>query len=139
MTARRRRGQTSFNDRFAFRGIPRPEELMDPVLKQLDDEVLLDQVFDALSKRREASAKTGRPSTPAEVVLRLLVLKHLRSWSYEQLQWDVTGNSCIGGSVASTAAMCPTRRRWCVTGSSSGASYCSSCSIVSSGSRRLAA
>jgi IS5 family transposase len=25
-------------------------------------------------------------------VLRLLVLKHLRSWSYEQLQWEVTGN-----------------------------------------------
>jgi IS5 family transposase len=96
MTARRRRGQTSFNDWFAFGGIPRPEELMDPVLKQLDgvldDEVLVDHVFDALSKRREASASTGRPSTPAEVVLRLLVLKHLRSWSYEQLQWEVTGN-----------------------------------------------
>ena len=69
---------------------------MDPVLKQLDgvldDEVLVDQVFDALSKRREASARTGRPSTPAEVVLRVLVLKHLRGWSYEQLQWEVTGN-----------------------------------------------
>lgn len=69
---------------------------MDPVLKQLDsvleDEVLVDQVFGALSKRHEGSARTGRPSTPAEVVLRLLVLKHLRSWSYEQLQWEVTGN-----------------------------------------------
>src|ERR1700690_3060290 len=96
MTARRRRGQTSFNDWFAFGGIPRPEELMDPVLKQLDgvldDEVLVDRVFDALSKRRGASSRTGRPSTPAEVVLRVLVLKHLRSWSYEQLQWEVTGN-----------------------------------------------
>jgi transposase, IS5 family len=96
MTARRRRGQTSFNDWFAFGGIPRPEELMDPVLTQLDgvldDELLVDQVFDALSKRREASARTGRPSTPAEVVLRVLVLKHLRGWSYEQLQWEVTGN-----------------------------------------------
>jgi IS5 family transposase len=96
MTARRRRGQTSFNDWFAFGGIPRPEELMDPVLRQLDsvldDEVLVDQVFDALSKRREASARTGRPSTPAEVVLRTLVLKHLRGWSYEQLQWEMTGN-----------------------------------------------
>jgi IS5 family transposase len=69
---------------------------MDPVLKQLDgvldDEVLVDEVFGALSKRREASSRTGRPSTPAEVVLRLLVLKHLRNWSYEQLQWEVTGN-----------------------------------------------
>lgn len=69
---------------------------MDPVLKRiddvLDDEHLVDHVFAALSKRREHSARTGRPSTPAEVVLRLLVLKHLRSWSYEQLQWEVTGN-----------------------------------------------
>ena len=96
MTAKRRRGQASFDDWFAFGGIPRPETLMDPVLKRidevLDDESLVDNVFSVLSKRREASARTGRPSTPAEVVLRLLVLKHLRDWSYEQLQWEVTGN-----------------------------------------------
>lgn len=96
MTTRRRRGQTSFNDWFAFGGIPRPEELMDPVLKRidsvLDDAQLVDEVFVALSKRRQESARTGRPSTPAEIVLRMLVLKHLRGWSYEQLQWEVTGN-----------------------------------------------
>src|SRR5205814_9970060 len=28
----------------------------------------------------------------AEVALRLLVLKHLKKWSYEQLEWEVTGN-----------------------------------------------
>ena len=69
---------------------------MDPVLKRidpiLDDAALVDVVFAALAKRHKQSARTGRPSTPAEVVLRLLVLKHLRSWSYEQLQWEVTGN-----------------------------------------------
>lgn len=69
---------------------------MDPVLKQLDgvldDEPLVDQVFTALTRRRKESARTGRPSTPAEVVLRMLVLKHVRVWSYEQLQWEVTGN-----------------------------------------------
>jgi transposase, IS5 family len=96
MTTQRRRGQTSFDDWFAFGGIPKPEQLMDPVLKRidpiLDDAALVDVVFAALAKRHKQSARTGRPSTPAEVVLRLLVLKHLRSWSYEQLQWEVTGN-----------------------------------------------
>jgi IS5 family transposase len=96
MTAKRRRGQVSFDDWFAFGGIPKPETLMDPVLKRidelLDDEALVDDVFAVLAKRHEASARTGRPSAPAEVVLRLLVLKHLRDWSYEQLQWEVTGN-----------------------------------------------
>ena len=29
---------------------------------------------------------------PRRVALRLLVLKHLKSWSYEQLEWEVTGN-----------------------------------------------
>lgn len=93
---KRRRGQTSFNDIFAFGGIPRPEEMMDPVLKQLDalldDERLVDDVFARLARRHEESARRGRPSTPAEVVLRMLVLKHLRRWTYEQLQWEVTGN-----------------------------------------------
>lgn len=93
---KRRRGQTSFNDIFAFGGIPRPEEMMDPVLKQLDgvleDEQLVDAVFALLAGRHEESARKGRPSTPAEVVLRMLVLKHLRRWTYEQLEWEVTGN-----------------------------------------------
>ena len=93
---KRRRGQLSFNDWFAFGGIPRPEELMDPVLRQLDslldDTELVDQTFTVLAGRHQESARLGRPSTPAEVVLRLLVLKHLRGWSYEQLEWEVTGN-----------------------------------------------
>ena len=69
---------------------------MDPVLKQLDavldDEQLVDEVFALLARRHEESVRRGRPSTPAEVVLRMLVLKHLRRWTYEQLQWEVTGN-----------------------------------------------
>lgn len=93
---KRRRGQTSFNDIFAFGGIPRPEEMMDPVLRQLDsvldDEKLVDDVFALLARRHGESARKGRPSTPAEVVLRMLVLKHLRRWTYEQLEWEVTGN-----------------------------------------------
>jgi IS5 family transposase len=72
------------------------ESLMDPVLRKidtlLDDDALIDEVVAAQRKRFPKSARRGRYGTPAEVVLRLLVLKHLKRWSYEQLEWEVTGN-----------------------------------------------
>jgi IS5 family transposase len=97
MTTRRRGGQITLDDLLLFgSGMPRPSELMDPELRRvdalLDDGQLVDQVFARLRQRWPNSARKGRASTPAEVVLRLLVLKHLRRWSYEQLQWEVTGN-----------------------------------------------
>jgi IS5 family transposase len=45
-----------------------------------------------LAKRRPKSRSRGRYGTPAEVVLRLLVLKHVRNWSYEQLEREVRAN-----------------------------------------------
>ena len=58
----------------------------------LDDEALVDIVEEALKKRWPQSGKRGRRSTPAEVVLRLLVLKHIRNWSYEGLVREVRAN-----------------------------------------------
>lgn len=97
MTTRRRQQQMTFSDVALFGGqLPAPEQLMDPRLRKidvlLDDPEIVDVVFEALRRRRTHSANRGRGSTPAEVVLRLLVLKHLRDWSYEVLQWEVTGN-----------------------------------------------
>lgn len=73
-----------------------PKELMDPALRRvddlLDDPVFSDEVLAVLRRRHPQSARRGRPGTPAEVVLRLLVLKHLRRWSYDELEWEVTGN-----------------------------------------------
>jgi IS5 family transposase len=34
----------------------------------------------------------GREQTPAEVVLRLLLLKHIRNWSYDTLEREVRAN-----------------------------------------------
>ena len=77
-------------------GAPDPRALMDPVLRRvdeiLDDEVLVDGVMDRMRERFPQSSRRGRRGTPAETVLRMLVLKHLRKWSYEQLEWEVTGN-----------------------------------------------
>jgi IS5 family transposase len=76
--------------------VPEPEALMDPELRRidklLDDEALVDEVLATLARRYERSTRRGRPGTPAEVVLRMLFLKHLRNWSFERLEWEVTGN-----------------------------------------------
>jgi hypothetical protein len=37
-----------------------------------------------LAKRCQKSKTRGRKATPAEVVLRMLLLKHVRNWSYER-------------------------------------------------------
>ena len=58
----------------------------------LEDDELLSQVFEAQGRRRKKSRPRGRHQTPAEVVLRLLLLKHVRNWSYEVLEREVRAN-----------------------------------------------
>src|SRR6266404_4152955 len=93
---RRREGQRGFGQVVLFGLLGPPETLLDPALRRidglLDDEALVDAVWRALRRRYPQSARRGRPATPAEVVLRLLVLKHLKGWSYEQLEWEVRGS-----------------------------------------------
>ena len=49
----------------------------------LADEDVVAAVYEALAKRHLKSRSRGRHGAPAEVVLRLLILKHIRNWSYE--------------------------------------------------------
>jgi IS5 family transposase len=58
----------------------------------LDDEALVALVQTALEQRHPQSRTRGRKGTPAEVVLRLLVLKHLQAWSYATLEREVRAN-----------------------------------------------
>jgi transposase, IS5 family len=58
----------------------------------LNDEALLDHVYEAQAKRHKQSRTRGRKQTPAEVVLRLLILKHARSWSFDILEREVRAN-----------------------------------------------
>jgi IS5 family transposase len=62
---------------------------MREVDRLLEDEDLLGSVFEAQGKRHAQSPRLGRHQTPAEVVLRMLVLKHVRNWSYEVLVREV--------------------------------------------------
>lgn len=92
---RRSNGQRALWDAVLF-GAPDPRELMEPRLRRidelLDDDALVDGVLDAMRGRFPQSGRRGRRGTPAEVALRMLVLKHLKNWSYEQLEWEVKGN-----------------------------------------------
>jgi IS5 family transposase len=52
----------------------------------LDDDVLFQRVKADLRRRAPHTATRGRPSTPVEVILRLLVVKRLYHWSYEETE-----------------------------------------------------
>src|SRR3954469_19582154 len=58
----------------------------------LEDEELIDRVYEAQGERHENSRTRGRSQTPAEMALRLLLLKHIRDWSYDILEREVRAN-----------------------------------------------
>jgi transposase, IS5 family len=68
------------------------EDWMRPVDQVLLDPQLLETVYEALAHRWTHSRTRGRRGTPAEVVLRLLLLKHVRNWSYAVLEREVRAN-----------------------------------------------
>jgi IS5 family transposase len=71
-------------------------ELWEPWMREVDaileDDELLSAVFEAQGQRHKESCRLGRHQTPAEVVLRMLLLKHVRNWSYEVLEREVRAN-----------------------------------------------
>jgi IS5 family transposase len=58
----------------------------------LEDEAVIEVVAQALETRWPQSRRRGRPGTPAEVVIRMLILKHLFDWSYDDLEQEVRAN-----------------------------------------------
>src|SRR5262249_33208369 len=68
------------------------EEWMRQADQVLADEQIVAVVYEALAKRWPKSRSRGRRGTPAEVVLRLLVLKHIRNLSYDALEREVRAN-----------------------------------------------
>jgi transposase, IS5 family len=72
------------------------DELWEPWMRAVDelleDDELLDAVYAAQGKRHTQSRTRGRHQTPAEVALRMLILKHVRNWSYETLEREVRAN-----------------------------------------------
>jgi IS5 family transposase len=78
-------------DLFAL--VPQLGLRFDPQLEQLDrlldDDEIVDRVRDDMARRSPRSRSRGRPATPVEVVLRMLVVMRLYGWSYEQAEYFV--------------------------------------------------
>jgi IS5 family transposase len=76
--------------------LPDADKLWDPTLRRidalLDDPTLVDRIAEALAQRHPDSQRRGRLGTPAEVVLRMLVLKHLHDWSFDECEREVRGS-----------------------------------------------
>src|SRR6516162_6599635 len=87
------RAQRSFGDGLIAEEV---KDLHEAWMKHADqllaDPEIVAAVYEALAQRHPQSRKRGRPGTPAEVVLRLLVLKHMRNWSYGVLEREVRAN-----------------------------------------------
>src|SRR5467141_328337 len=88
-----RRLQRNFADGFIAEAVG---DLWEPWMRHadtaLEDDSLLLIIQQALAKRCKKSKTRGRKATPAEVVLRMLLLKHVRDWSYEVLSREVRAN-----------------------------------------------
>jgi hypothetical protein len=88
-----RRLQRSFGDGLIAAEI---KDLHEAWMPQADvilvDNEIVHAVHRALARCRPESLRRGRPGFPAEVVLRLLILKHLRNWSSQDLERKVRAN-----------------------------------------------
>ena len=88
-----RRAQRSFGDGLIAEEVKDLRELwMEHADRLLDDEAMVAAVYEALARRHPKSRSRGRHGAPAEMVLRLLVLKHVRNWSYQVLEREVRAN-----------------------------------------------
>ena len=89
----RRRAQRSFGDGLIADEVKDLREgWMNHADRLLDDEAIIAAIYEALGRRHPKSRSRGRLGAPADVVLRLLVLKHVRNWSYEVLEREVRAN-----------------------------------------------
>jgi IS5 family transposase len=88
-----RRVQSSFADGLIAEEV---HDLWEPWMRHADealnDDQLLQTIQQELSNRIKKSKTRGRPGTTAEVILRMLLLKHMRDWSFEVTSREVRAN-----------------------------------------------
>ena len=68
------------------------DDLLDPVDHLLDDPELVDRVRACLISRHPNSSRTGRPGIAPDRLLRCCVLKHMKGWSFRDLERELRSN-----------------------------------------------
>jgi transposase len=68
------------------------DDLLDTVDPLLDDPPLVELVRQRLAGRRPKSNRTGRPGIAPDRLLRCCVLKHLKGWSFRELERELRSN-----------------------------------------------
>ena len=68
------------------------DDLLDPVDPLLDDAALVEMVRQSLATRCPQSTRTGRPSIAPDRLLRCCVMKHLKGWSFRELERELRSN-----------------------------------------------
>jgi len=88
-----RRAQLTFGDRLIAEEV---DDLYEDWMVHADavlaDDDIVTAAYEALAERHRLSRTRGRRGYSAEVVVRLLVLKHARNWSYAVLEREVRAN-----------------------------------------------
>jgi IS5 family transposase len=88
-----RRTQSTFGDKLIAEEVDGLyEDWMVHADAVLADDAIVMAAYEALAKRHRLSRTRGRRGFCAEVVVRLLVLKHARNWSYAVLEREVRAN-----------------------------------------------
>src|ERR1700730_15371489 len=68
------------------------DDLLDPVDLLLDDPALVDLVRQCFAQRSPRSTRTGRRGLAPDRLLRCCVMKHLKGWSFRDLERELRGN-----------------------------------------------
>jgi len=68
------------------------DDLLDPVDQLLDDPALVDLVRQCLATRSPLSTRTGRDGIAPDRLLRCCVMKHLKGWSFRDLERELRSN-----------------------------------------------
>lgn len=68
------------------------DDLLEPLDALLDDEALIELVRQRLASRNRLSPKAGREGIAPDRLLRCCVLKHLKNWSFRELERELRGS-----------------------------------------------